>query len=455
MLSGDPLELGFALARWGDPYGVSLPLLDHPPAHRLDAAFARLADLGLTTETGAVTPFGHAAATLGVHPRAAALLLRAAPTPSLATAALAAAVLDSDQYPRSDDFEAEVRLASKTLQREADRLAKAATSNSEPPVARRTGTSDAPTDLANLAAAAWPDRVALRRDETERYLLATGREVKLRRNSPLLGSEALVVVDADADATAGFVARALPLSRGDAINRLEPLAAERNEVRWDQPRGRVVAEQVIAYGSLVFRRRPDPEPAPGLVRLAIHDAVRRSNLELLRWTDAALATRARLQWLHQQDPSGWPDVSTSCLVDRLDEWLEVGGSQNITAIGEIPVASSLLRLLDWKQRDELKLLAPASLATPDGRSVAVSYESGEPVWAVRLQWLLGLDTHPTVGPSRSPITIELLSPAGRPVQRTRDLPGFWRGSYQAVRSDLRGRYPKHNWPSDPLKPDER
>ncbi len=301
-----------------------------------------------------------------------------------------------------------------------------------------------------------PDRVAIRRtDDNDRYLLPTGSEVKLRRNSSLTGSEALVVVDADADTTSGFIARAVPLTKADALATLEPLAIERDEVVWDDKLGRVRAERVQAYGSIIFRRQPDNDPPSAAVQREVIGAVRRGSLELLNWSPKAIEVRARLRWLHEQAPSDWPDVETDSLLDVLDEWLSVGAARNRAMIAKIDVASSLLSLLSWQQRDAFKKLAPTMLATPKGQDLRVSYESGVPVWSVRLQWLLGLDVHPTAGPHNTPITIELLSPASRPVQRTNDLPGFWRGSYSAVRSDLRGRYPKHNWPSDPLNPDQR
>ncbi len=450
VVSGDPLELGFNLARWGDPYARSLPLLDTPPAHRLDAAYQRLSDLGLTSLDGSLTELGTFASKLGVHPRAAALVTRASTSDELRLAAQVAVVTGSDQWPQSDDFEAELKRTRRSHEREVARLLKRRSQletgkRSDPNRASGTDT------LALLCARSWPDRLALvRTDDPSRYLLSTGSEVKLRRSSTLTGSEALVIVDADADQTSGFVSRAVPLTRDDLMAAVDSLTTTTDVVTWDDDLGRVRSERVTAYGALVFRRQPSSLVPPELASKEVLGALRRSNLELLSWSAKAIETRARLAWLHEQAPDDWPNVDTAKLIERLAEWITLDGRHSVGALQQINVAAALLNLLTWQQREQLDKLAPTSLDTPKGQSVRVSYVSGEPVWAVRLQWLLGLDQQPVAGPHHTPITVELLSPASRPVQRTQDLPGFWRGSYQGVRSDLRGRYPKHDWPEDPL-----
>ncbi len=450
VLSGDPLELGFNLARWGDPFAHSLPLLDTPPKHRLDAAYERLADLGLTSIEGSLTELGSLATKLGLHPRAAALVARASTADELHLAAQVAMVTGSDQWPQNDDFEAEVKQTRRSHEREVKRLLKRL-SQLEKRLSPGPTRADGSDTLALLCAKSWPDRLALvRSDDPSRYLLATGSEVKLRRSSTLTGSEALVIVDADADQTSGFVSRAIPLSRDDLIAAVESLTTTTDVVTWDGELGRVRAERVTSYGALIFRRQPSKHAPPVLAEKEVLSALRRSNLDLLSWSTKATETRARLAWLHDQAPDDWPDVRTSELVDRLAEWITLDGRHSAGALQQIDVGSSLLALLTWQQRQQFDKLAPTSLDTPKGQSVRVTYVSGEPVWAVRLQWLLGLDQQPVAGPHQTPITIELLSPASRPVQRTQDLPGFWRGSYQGVRSDLRGRYPKHDWPEDPL-----
>jgi ATP-dependent helicase HrpB len=159
-----------------------------------------------------------------------------------------------------------------------------------------------------------------------------------------------------------------------------------------------------------------------------------------------------LAWLHSVAPADWPAVDERSLLGRLDDWLDLSRCRSGRDVAAIDVGASLLRILDWRQRAELDEVAPAELPLPGGyRHRQVHYSSGRPVWPVRIQDLFGLDRHPTVGPAgaRTAVTVELLSPAGRPAQVTTDLPGFWRGSYADVRRDLRGRYPKHRWPEEP------
>lgn len=169
----------------------------------------------------------------------------------------------------------------------------------------------------------------------------------------------------------------------------------------------------------------------------------------MTWSDTALGIRHRLAWLHDQAPDRWPAVDDDSLLDRMDEWLDLSRCRTADDVARLGVGSRLLDLLDWQQRGSFDALAPSSLPLPNGSERRIDYSSGRPVWSVRLQLILGLDHHPTIGPADQPVTIELLSPANRPTQTTTDLPGFWRGTYSAVRADLRGRYPKHAWPERP------
>jgi len=169
---------------------------------------------------------------------------------------------------------------------------------------------------------------------------------------------------------------------------------------------------------------------------------------VLKWSDRARSTRARLAWLHEQDRS-WPDVGEEALLERLDEWLDLRSITTIGKLRAVAVGAALLGLLDWQQRSAFDALAPLELPTPAGRPRRIDWSGDRPTWPVKVQDLFGLDEHPCIGPASTPLTVELLSPAGRVTQTTTDLPGFWRGSYAAVRADLRGRYPKHPWPENP------
>jgi ATP-dependent helicase HrpB len=214
-----------------------------------------------------------------------------------------------------------------------------------------------------------------------------------------------------------------------------------------------VAERRQKLGAIVLHRQPLADPPPELVVAALGEGLRRQGLDLLPWGDRAVELRARLSWLHGEAPQEWPAVDDAALLDQLDGWLDLSRCRQPADLQRLDLTTGLLSLLDWRQRAALDEQAPPRLAIPGGRDRALDYRSGRPVLSVRLQHLIGLDRHPVIGPNRVPVTIELLSPAGRPAQVTTDLPGFWRGSYAAVRSDLRGRYPKHRWPERPWEAD--
>ena len=446
IVDGDPLPVAFELARWGDPWANDLPLLDHPGLARLQSAQRVLRLLGLTNDDGRLTPVGERAAQLGLHPRLAALAIAAESAGQRGLGIRTAALLDDDTWPQHPDLAAELDQRWPSLDRGSRRLAHRLRSRDD---ANRGDIAD----LGELLARAWPDRIAMARpDRPGSFLLAIGREVKVSANSALAGSPFIVVADADGDPRAAKVRRAVAVDRAAVLE----AAADRIEwvdhVDWDQRDDTLRAERQQRLASIVLHRQPLSKPPADAVAAALADGLRSSGLALLRWGNRGESIRPRLAWLHEQDPDNWPDLSDDALIGRLDEWLDLSRCRSIADLRRINVTDAMLSLLDWEQRQSIDTLAPPSLAPPFGRERPIHYESGRPVWSVRIQHLFGVDVHPTVGPHRTPITIELLSPANRPAQITTDLPGFWRGSYAAVRADLRGRYPKHKWPENPLAP---
>jgi ATP-dependent helicase HrpB len=214
----------------------------------------------------------------------------------------------------------------------------------------------------------------------------------------------------------------------------------------------VVATRERRLGALVLERKPITAPDPQALARAMADGIRQIGLSVLPWTADARAIQARLGFLRRLDPETWPDVSESALAAEPLAWLgkHLDGVTRRSHLARIDVGAALLDRLDWKQRHDLDRLAPTHIEVPTGRSVAIDYSGESPVLAVKLQEMFGARATPTVADGRVPILIHLLSPAGRPVQVTRDLEGFWRTGYAAVRAELRGRYPKHPWPDDPL-----
>ncbi len=456
IVDGDPLVVAAELLRWGDPDALHLPLLDHPDPQRLDVARRTMAWWGLTeidegTNAVHLTELGREVVKLPVHPRVGALLAtirRTLPAndPLAATGLRAAAVLDQSSFPTSDDFEAEVQRArnDRDVERSVRRLRDAIDAARLPPPPADQPT---PNSLAELLALAWPDRIAVRRTaDSHRLLMASGREVGLDRGSSLGRAEAFVIVDTTVVEASGRVRRAVPLERS-AITRLHS-PAQHVSVEWDRRRNRILAQRQTRHGAIVLHSEAFADPDPADVQRAAEEGVRSNGLDVFRWSERSESVRRRLQWLHRSDGS-WPDVSDEALLATLDRWLDLSRIRNVDGLRRLDVGARLLDLLDWDQRRRFDDLAPLELATPSGRTRRIDWSGDRPVWAVRVQDLFGLDVHPTIGPADEPLTIELLSPAGRVAQTTTDLPGFWRGSYAAVRADLRGRYPKHAWPEDP------
>lgn len=446
LVDGDPLPVALELLAWGDPFAEALPLLDPPPRHRLESAHAQMRAMG-ALDGDRLTGRGSAAAALPLDLRAAMVAVRGdAASIDLAarlgrpdrSAGATTDLLRRLDRPTTDDQAELARQLRSRLGRSAND--------------RRGPTDDA--DLAPLLATAWPDRVAMARPANpHRFLLASGTEVELGPHDPLVGSPFLVVADADgrpgSDGSRARVRAAVALSRADVLDRLGESVTWGTEVRWETRTDRLVAERVQRLGAIVLHRQPEPDPPAEAVAEALAEGIRRRGLDVMRWSDGAVRLRARLAWLHGEDDR-WPDMSDDALLDRLDQWLDLRSVSSPADVARLDVRAALLASLDWSQRAELDALAPTSLDLPDGRQAPIRYDSGRPVCGVRLQKVLGVDRHPTVGPHGAPLVLELLTPADRPAQTTTDLPSFWRGSYAAVRADLRGRYPKHAWPEDPL-----
>lgn len=448
---GDPIQIAAELLRWGDVDGEQLRLIDRPDPGRLAVARASMEWWGIT-DSQRLTDRGAAILALPVHPRIGALLevaVRAGDAKLITVALETAAVLEDSRFPTNDDLEAEVKRrrndpeikrAIRRLQPLLDRLGRSGAGT------RRSGETT-PTTLPQLLALAWPDRIALpRRDDPGRLLMANGREVRLETASMLRGAEAHVVVDTTVVEASGRVRRAVPIERADITKFHHPATID--VVEWDRS-DKLVATKQRRHGAITLHSVAVKSPPAEAVQQALRVGLSQRGLEVLRWSEKDRLVRSRLAWLHEQDQE-WPDVSDDALLANLDRWLDLTTIRTIGALRSVNVGTKLLDLLDWEQRRGFDAAAPLELPTPGGRSRRIDWSGDRPTWAVRVQDLFGLDVHPTIGPRSAPLTVELLSPAGRTTQTTTDLPGFWRGSYAAVRADLRGRYPKHAWPEDPL-----
>jgi ATP-dependent helicase HrpB len=445
----DLTGLALELACWGAPGGAGLALPDQPPAAAFSVARATLRELGAVDEAGRVTARGRSLTAVGAHPRLARALLDGAALVGRRRAAEVVALLSADVPSRSDDLVAEWRAlrgrrdgAAARWREEVDRL-----SRSVPPAPD----TDLPDDVAAglVVGLAHPEWLARRRPGTERtYLLAAGTGAELAPGTALTGAEWLAVAAADRapgrrDArirTAVAVGEATALTAGAPAHREGP------EVTWRD--GDVAAARVARLGAIVLTERPLPDPDPAAVSAAVAEGLRREGLTLLRWTPAALALRERLAAAQAGLGDPWPAVDDDALLAALAAGPVLSAARSRADLARIDVAGALRALLPWQLAGRLDELVPERVEVPTGSRIRVDYADPEvPTLSVRVQEVFGWAETPVV--AGRPLRLQLLSPASRVVATTADLAGFWVTGYPAVRSELRGRYPRHPWPEDP------
>ena len=270
---------------------------------------------------------------------------------------------------------------------------------------------------------------------------------------PLSREDYIVAAELDGKPSESRIYLGAPLALVDLEREFSGQLSIEEKVAWDDAADAVVARRSERLGAIVLRESPIRDPDPEPVAAALLDRVRRVGVGGLPWTDGARRIRERIRFLHRLD-QGWPDVSDIALLDSLSEWLgpAVRGIRRWDDLGRVDLAQLMLARLSWERRAALDTLAPTHIQVPSGSRIAIDYANPEaPVLAVRLQEVFGWTETPRVGGGVVPLTLHLLSPARRPVQVTRDLASFWRTTYFEVRKDLKGRYPKHRWPDDPLQ----
>jgi len=468
ILAADLAPLALDLARWGVADAGALAWLDPPPAAHLAQARALLARLGAIDADGRITRHGRAMAALPAHPRLAHMMLmgRERGLGGLACD-LAALLAERDILrPLGGGRDADLRPRLRLLRDGgradgADRAALARVRDSARDARRRLGLKAGEgaagrEDAAGLLLAyAYPDRIARRRPGGEpRYAMAGGTGARFAEPEPLSGEDWLALADLDGDRREARIFLAAPLSLPEIEDGFADRIIAETVCGWDGREERVRAVRVRRLDRLVIEEKRDPAPDPARLAAAMAEGVRAMGLACLPWgaETASLRRRVALARAHQPE-AGWPDLSDGALLDTLDDWLvpHLDGITRRAQLDRLDLDAALAALLPWEMRRRLDALLPARLTVPSGSVVAIDYSGDEPVLAVRLQEMFGCATTPTLMDGRLPVLLHLLSPARRPVQVTRDLAGFWAGAYRAVKADLKGQYPRHWWPDDPMQ----
>ena len=495
-----PLVLDLASAGFTDP--GELRWLDPPPGAAFAQARELLQLLGAVDDRSRITAHGSAMAAFGTHPRLAHMLLRArdAGADTVVTAASLVAILEERDLLRGAGGPppADVQLRLDAVARDVDavtlggatadrglahRVREVAAEwrrrchperRSEAPESKDLGSAhgadvqrlapgsfdfapsgrsaqDDTVSVGMLLAWAYPDRVARRREVPGRFLLRNGRGATLPVTDALAQAEWIVAAQIDDAGRDGRITLAASLDPVELIAHAAEQIITRDEIAWDDNTRSVQARRRTMLGALVLGDSAIPDAEPAMIATALLGGIGQVGVAALPWSDAAISLRQRLAFLQHHDAE-WPDVSDPVLGATLAEWLgpHVTGIRKLEQLSRVDLGGALRALLTWEQRRQLDDLAPERIEVPSGSKIAVDYsDPAAPALAVRLQEVFGLTETPRLG-GRIPVTMQLLSPAYRPVQVTRDLASFWKSGYFDVRKDLRGRYPRHHWPEDPL-----
>lgn len=446
ILNSDLTSLQIDLLQWGCQNASQLMWLDAPPPRNLRAACERLTQLG-ALENHQLNARGRKMAALGSDPRLSAILVAAGQNnDAIASAALLVAILEDPPRSGSADLRDALNHPQPHWQRRARQWQKRLNAS---------GGTINPDLFPQLLVAGFADRLAQRRGDSARYQLANGIGAMLNEQDGLRRYEWLFapMLLQGASAAEARMLLALPVDI-DALRRECPtLIEQRTDVEWDEDKGTLRAWKRELIGALVLKAQPQARPEAEILHPAMLRWIREKGLSVLGWKEDAEQLRLRVhcaaQWLPEE---AWPALDDESLLDTLESWLlpEMSAVRDLKGLQSINLVSALLHLLTWSQRQRLDTVLPTHYTVPTGSRLPIRYDAEKPpALAVRIQEMFGEAQNPAVADGRVPLVLELLSPAHRPLQITRDLAAFWRGAYPEVQKEMKGRYPKHPWPDDP------
>jgi ATP-dependent helicase HrpB len=453
ILSADLSSLVLDLAHWGASDPSALAFLDSPPLPALTEARALLRELNALDEAGRITSEGNSLRALALPPRLARMIVDSHRLGSGEEAALIAAILterglggdSADLDARLDQFRRDRSQRAQSARQLAERWAKQVAA-SEP-----FDTEDRSLSTGLMLALAFPDRVARNRGNGS-FVLANGRGASIEQTSALAKSPYIAVAELTGTAANGRILLAAPITQGEIEVQFADHIQTDDEITFDRSALALRARRRKKLHAITLSEQTLPVSPSAETARVLADGLVAAGLDRLPWSKPLKQWRDRVMFLRAASPKDWPDLSDSALVETRADWLvpALFDKTSLANFSAGDLSDALMNLLPWDMRARLDREAPTHFEAPTGTSLPIDYEAEQgPTIAVRLQELFGLNVHPSIAKGKIPLVLELLSPAHRPVQVTRDLPGFWRGSYAAVRSDLRGRYPRHPWPEDP------
>lgn len=455
IMAADLAGLVLDCAAWGVSDPGQLTWLDPPPASGVAAARAELERLGALAAAGGLSAHGEAIRTLALPPHLASMVVQAARSGQAREAASIAAILvergmggrSCDLDDRLRAFAADRSARGRDMRALAERWAQAA--NEVAPSSDRLEPSRSTAGLLSLA---YPDRIAIARGQPGDFQLASGRGGRLDPAEALASARLLVVADLVGSAAAGRITLAARLDEAELADIAADQIVSSRELSFDAASGSVRARLNRRLGRLVLESRPVPVVGDDAVAQILCAGITELGIGRLPWSKAQLQLRQRIGFLRRSGHMRAPDLTDAALAADVEAWLQpyLAGKTAVAEIGVADLDAALTGLIPWELQRGLDDAVPTHFTAPTGNRHPIDYEGeGAPRVGLRVQELFGLKAHPSVAGGRLPLTLELHSPAGRPIQVTRDLPGFWAGSWRDVCADMRGRYPKHPWPDDP------